>query len=267
MNPKLKKVIPLVLAAIILIGGGVFAFSKIKGDDKQAEETPKKQRLQLPENTIPVEERPYLKISPHADGRNISLEILEVKKAANAVEYELEYQAGSLLQGAFGEFDLSSLPATEQILLGSCSAGGACTYHEDVQGGTLRTQYDGPEPYALKSRWKYIINSDREPAHSSQDAMFQIESPALANQSYLIIFNTAGFPEGLTGTPVSEFYSVTAANTLTGTADLTIRSQEEGELTIVGYDGSEWHEFETETDGKMASASVDLMELYLVIKK
>lgn len=264
----MKKKLPFIIVAVLLvIGGGIFAFSKMKSKPTAAEETTTKKRIEEPTNIIPVADRPYIKVIPHRDGHKVSLKIVAVKKDATSVEYELEYQAGSLLQGAFGQLDLDSLPAQKEILLGSCSAGGACTYHEDVRGGTLLTRFNGSQSYALKSRWKYIINSTNETAFSSQDAKFQIESTDLAKQSYIVIFNTAGYPEGLKTEPVSELYALTTDSKLGGTADLTIRAQEEGELTIMGYDGEEWTEFETTTDGKMATAEVELMELYTVTKK
>jgi len=34
----------------------------------------------------------------------------------------------------------------------------------------------------------------------------------------------------------------------------------------MGYNGSVWQEFETTVDGKMATAEVELMELYTVTK-
>ena len=105
-----------------------------------------------------------------------------------------------------------------------------------------------------------------ETAFSSQDAKFQIESDDLENNRLLIIFNTAGYPEGLEQAPVAELYSLTSSGKIAGEAELTIRAEEEGDLMIVGYDGEEWHEFETAVDGKMATATVELMELYTVIQ-
>jgi hypothetical protein len=262
----MKKKLPLILVVLLVIGGGIFAFAKSRSKPTATDEPTKKKRIEEPTNIIAVADRPYIQILPHSDGHNLSLEVVEVKKDATSVEYELEYQAGSLLQGAFGQLSFDSLPATKKILLGSCSAGGACTYHEDVQGGTLLTRFNGPESYALKSRWKYIINSKGEMAFSSQDAKFQIESKGLAKQSYLVIFNTAGYPTGLESEPVSDLYSMTTASKLSGSGELTIRAEEEGELMIMGYDGSKWQEFKTTTDGKMATATVDLMELYVVVK-
>lgn len=262
----MKKKLPVILVILLLVGGGIFAATRMKSKPEPTKETTKKKRIEEPKNIISVSERPYLKILPQSDGHNITLEVISVKKDATKVEYELEYQAGSLLQGAFGQLDLDSFPASTDILLGSCSAGGACTYHEDVKGGKILTRFTGSETYALESRWKYIINSDNETAFSSQDAKFQLKSDDLAKTSYIVIFNTAGYPAGLDSKPVAELYSLTTNNKLSGKAELSIRAQEEGELTLVGYDGKKWHKFKTTSDGKMATATVDLMELYTVVK-
>lgn len=262
---KNKKLIIIGLVVLVVLTGGYFLLQKGK---TAKEETPtQKKKLSLPTNIIHVEERPYLAIKPLADGRNLEISAYSLVKEATSVEYELEYQAGTLLQGAFGELNLTTLPATTKILLGSCSAGGACTYHEDVKGGSLLTRFiGGDEPYALKSDWKYIDNKAKETAFSSKDAKFQIESKTLANQRYLIIFNTPGYPEKVPGTVVSEVYSLETSNNLTGQAELTIRANEEGDLKIAGWDGSKWSTIEGTVDGKMITATVDLAPLYVVIK-
>ncbi|HCR81128.1 MAG: hypothetical protein UY13_C0002G0351 [Candidatus Pacebacteria bacterium GW2011_GWB1_47_8] len=260
---KNKKIIMSLLVLLALIGG----FFWWRGRTTTPEETKQKQKLTLPNNVIPGAERPYLSIEPLADGRNVEITIHNLKKDAQEMEYELEYQAGTLLQGAFGTLDLASLPATAQILLGSCSAGGACTYHEDVKGGTLLTRYTGgSEPYALKSDWKYIDNSTRETAHSSKDAKFQIDGRNLGQQRYLIIFNTPGYPEGIPGEIVSENYALTASGVLSGKVELTMRANEEGELKIAAWDGSKWVTYEGKVDGKMITATVDLVEVYVVVR-
>lgn len=256
-----------IIVAVLLVSGGVFAYLKMSGD-KMVEQVQddKKKKVSQPVNMIPVEERPYLRIVP-IDGRNLDLVAEVIKKPADLLEYELEYQAGSLLQGAFGELELDSLPATTRILLGSCSAGGACTYHENVKGGTLVTRYAGANEYALKQEWRYIENVGKDTGVSSKDAKFQLDAKSLAQQRVIIVFNSPGYPEGLTGTPVSDPYSLEVMGTLSGEGELTIRANEEGNLMIMGWDGSKWHEFETTVDGKEAKATVDLMKLYLIVKK
>jgi hypothetical protein len=262
-----KKLIIGILVVLVAIGG--LLWWRNRSADSNVSETERRQKITLPTNEIPVKERPYIAIRPLADGRNLEIYLHDLKKDASEVEYELEYQAGTLLQGAFGSLEIDDLPSSTRVLLGSCSAGGACTYHEDVRGGTLLTRYTGgDEPYALKSDWKYIDNSDRETAFSSKDAKFQLESASLARQGYLIIFNAPGVPdpENLPGEIVSEIYSLATSGSFSGEGDLTIRANEEGELKIAAWDGSEWTTYEGKVDDKMITATVDLAELYVVVK-
>jgi len=262
-NKKLLSI--LLLIGVVVLGGITFAYSKMKSGSKQAEEaTPKKKRVSLPE--VEYSQAPYVLIEP-VDSHNISLSVIAIKQSAQSAEYELEYQAGSLLQGAFGELDLGSLPVSEKILLGSCSAGGACTYHEDVQGGSLLARFTGGESdYQAKADWKYIDNAAKETEFSSKDGKFQLVAKTLASHRYLIIFNGFGYPTGLTGTADSSAYTLTTSSKLSGQADLTIRANSEEATKIVGYDGATWHEFTTTKDGKMLTATVDLMQTYLAVK-
>ncbi len=260
----MKKPIIAIVGVLILIIGGV-AFWRLKPSQEAEVKTPEKKRIVQPVNIIPQEERPYISIAPQADGRNIIIAINSIQKAAKEVEYELEYQAGTLLQGAFGSIELTSIPATEKILLGSCSAGGACTYHEDVRGGSLTATFGGAEDYSLKTDWKYIDNQAKESSFSSKDAKFQIEATALAKTRYLIISNSSGIPSGYEGSIASEPYSLELSTAVSGEATLSIRSTSEESLTILGWDGKNWERFETTQDGKLATATVTILPLYVVV--
>lgn len=263
----MKKAVPVIGALVVLglVGFGVYSYTKKPAAVQ--EEPQQKKKVAEPVNVIPVSERPYLTITPHADGRNLTIAVEALNKDATGVEYELEYQAGTLLQGAFGQFDLDSTPASEKVLLGSCSAGGSCTYHEDVKGGSLLTRYEGPTNYAVQSDWKYFENTAKESSFASRDSLFHIESKDLSSIGYIVIFNTAGAPKELPGTLVSELYSLTASETLSGEATLTIRTKEEGAFAIVGWDGTAWKELQTTSEGKTATATGDLFELYAVVVK
>jgi len=260
---KNQKVIAGIVAVLVLLGVGVGVYSTTRKPAEVVEETTKKKKTVRNYNVIDVDERPYVKIVP-VDARNISIVVDTLKKPAATVDYELEYQTGTLVQGAFGQIELTSVPATEKILLGSCSAGGSCTYHEDIKGGELRAFFEGSETFDLKSDWKYIEN-DGETAFTSKDAFFQIESKDLASANLLVIYNSPGYPGELEGTLASEIYSLTSNRLLSGSAELTIRAKQEGTLTIMGWDGSKWQQFETTTDGKAATATVELMEAYVVV--
>ncbi len=269
MQKKFYPIIIVTVLAVLVIGGGIFAFFKLQPSKIASEPTQTvKKKITLPFNVIALADRPLVSIEPQADGRNIVIGVAEVRKDALEAEYELEYQAGTLLQGAANVFSLNEVPTTQKILLGSCSAGGACTYHEDVKGGTMIMTFSGgAEPYALKSDWKYWDNKAKETEVSSRDAKFQLSSQDLARQRYLIVFNAFGVPGKVPGTAVSSPYNLSSSGTLTGSGKLTLRTNEDGGTTIIGWDGSAWKEFPTTVNGKELTATVDLLPLYLAIKK
>ena len=173
-----KLIVGGLIALVVIGGGGWLGYTKFwRKTNSGVTDQPKKKKISEPVNVIAVDQRPYLQILPVADGRNLDLRIVSLQKPATSLEYELEYQAGSLLQGAFGQIDLNSLPTSKRILLGSCSAGGACTYHQDIKGGTLVGKFIGAENYSLKQDWRYFDNYGfRETQFASKDAKFQIES-------------------------------------------------------------------------------------------
>ncbi len=265
MNKKI--LIPAVIALLVLVIGGVFVFSKIGKSTPAADTTPTKKSAPEQVNTIPVAERPFIQIHPESDGRNVTLTVVSLKKSASETEYELEYQAGTLLQGAFGKLSLESLPSSIKILLGSCSAGGACTYHTDIQGGTLLTRYADETKYALKSDWRYFDNTTKSAEVASKDAKFQLTSPELAKQRYSIVFNTPGYPEGLEGAVVSEIYALETSSALKGTGDLTIRANQDGATHVAVWDGAEWSYVTATVDGKTITTEVPLAVAYLAVTK
>ncbi len=265
----------LIIGAVIVLGvlvlgiAGFFIFQSTKKTTQtETTQQPARRKISEPVNEIAVADRPYLKLIPKADGRNIEIAAIEIKKPASAMEFELEYQAGTLLQGAFGQLEIDTLPASTQLMFGSCSAGGACTYHTDIKGGTLLARFEGEDKYAVKQDWRYFDNAKRETTLASKDAKFQLESKSLAAVRFSIVYNTPGYPgsaSDLGGTLVSEIYSLTASSALTGTGTLSIRANEEGTLSIIGYNGSSWKKFDTTVDGKTATATVELMEAYAVV--
>lgn len=265
-----KKFIPIAIVILVaIIAGTLFLASRMLGNKESTpEQAPIKKKISLPVNTISISERPIVFISPKADGHNIVINLESINKEAQEVEYEIEYQSGSLIQGASNTLDLKSLPLTENIFMGSCSAGGACTYHEDVKGGSLQMNFlGGAEPYAVKSDWKYIDNKAKETEISSRDAKFQLSSKDLMNNRYLIIFNSYGLPEGLSGTLVSNAYSLSSSNDLKGTLDIIIRANEDGGTIIMGWDG-EWKEIPTQAEGRTLKASkAPIMKIYAAVKR
>ncbi|MDH5533865.1 MAG: hypothetical protein OEX81_05590 [Candidatus Pacebacteria bacterium] len=272
MKTNNKKLPLIIVAIVLLLGGGIFAVSKMGGSKPTEQTESKKKKTVLePKNIIDVAMRPYVMLSPVSGGHHINIKIVEVPKEATEVEYELEYQSGTLLQGFGDLLKLDTLPVSTQKLFGSQSAGGAITYHEDIKGGSLQLRFIGSENYVLKQDWRYFENKTKETTFSSKDAKFQIDSDDLALNRLVLIYNTPGVPKGIDeGMMIaSDAYSLTSASKVSGDANtVSIRANEEGELTLMGYDGTSWTELDSEVEGKVVTAEdVSLMELYVVVKE
>lgn len=271
ISPALKTKLPVIIGGIVVVLLILFFSLKIFSQKKPTETQPEpKKKTKVEEiNVIPVEERPYLYLTPLIDGKNVEITLVYVKKPAQEAEYELEYQAGTLLQGAFGALKLTELPFTEKILLGSCSAGGACTYHTDIKGGSLLTRFiTGADKYVLKSDWRYFDNTNKSNQLASKDAKFQLTADSLSKQRYAIVFNTPGFPQGLEGTIASDIYSLQTSSVISGKGKVTIRANQEGaNLQIGTWNGQTWQYYSGTIEGKSIAAEVELAELYLVVLK
>lgn len=269
MKKKQLLIIIPISIVILLIVLGFAVVNKIKKATKVEvkKEEPVKKRITEPVNVIPVSERPYLKIIPTADGKHLNIIVQTEKKSASSYDFELEYQSGTVLQFAMNTLILDQIPNSYELLLGSCSAGGACSYHEDIKGGTMLARFiTDQDKYTVKSDWVYVYKAKANNEYSSKDAKLQFTSNDI-KASFLVIYNTPGYPMGLSSEPVSEIYSLTASSELSGKANLTLRINEEKEAVIMGYNGTSWQEFPTTRNGKDLTAEVDLMEAYTAVAK
>ena len=169
-----------------------------------------------PVNTVDIKDRPYVTLAPtvggrHPLGQEVTLTIHSVTLGSTLVEYELEYQAGTLIQGAFGTIDLNkeTPPVNKDLLFGSCSTGGKCAYHKDVTGGTLILRFKGgSQNFALKGEWNVQNMSERAGKFSSRDAKFQLEvaKAGLPANSLIVIAQTMGLPKPVEGEIVAGPY-------------------------------------------------------------
>lgn len=265
----MKKVVLIVVPVVILLGLAIWFFAfKGKSSKMAASPTPKP-KLSLPENVIPVSERPYVMIEPTA-AREVAFSVNDVKKSAKSVDFELEYSAAEKEEAAIGSITFNGKPPYKKtVLLGSQSGGGKITYHEGVTGGTLAlTFYD--ENYKLSNEWAYIDN--RKPStgsFGSRDGKFSMETAKLLKSSpFVIIYNNPGLPKNVDQALLAGPYSISVPSGLpTGKVTLTLRLSEAKPATIMGWDGTAWKTYTTKTDGKSATATVDLLPTYIAVEK
>ena len=217
-------------------------------------------------NTIDITERPYLTLVPTNNGRSVTLTLHKMGKSASKGEFEVEYQSGTLLQGFGGRLNLEELPDVQEYLLGSCSAGGKCSYSENVTGGALTLRFTADEKFALKNEWSFLENKQKSDTLTSRDAKFTLQGKGVASVTHWTVLQTPGYPAAVEK-PLSLPYAVGALKTPKGDMKVSIRLTEDVTAAqIMGWDGKAWKPLKTTVADRVASAaSPTLYESYIAV--
>ena len=260
---KNKKLLAGIGVVLVLILGGWWWFGR--GGEV---ETPRAERPKQPVNVIPIEERPYVTLQPLVGRNLLEVTIHTLPKEAETVELILEYDRNKgVMDAVLYTYLLTSIPYTDEAFLGSKSAGGHTTYHDDVIGGMIVMNFEDSD-YALEFPWRYIDSEDSYEQLSTTDGRFQLvlEKPIL--KSKVIVMETSGLPSEVEGEFIAGPYFVSTVGDLPDTtASIQIRILEDSDsVTILGWDGEEWVEYETSVDGKTVTAEGPLLSTFVVVK-
>lgn len=255
----------------VLMGSLLFAGCKKAPSASNAGPTPRARKADVNVNQEPVANRPFVTLTPRGDGHAITVNVIALKKPSTDLEYEIEYNSGSLVQGAFGQLtlDANKLPVNKEVLLGSCSTGGKCAYNADVTGGTLTLRFSNPD-YTLKNEWSFAEVAKAGGAFSSRDGRFTLDtSKAKLKTGNVIVFQSPGFPGTLASDPLVGPYAVGVNTTITGTPTVSVRVPSDvTSASLMGWDGKVWKELSSKIDAnKQLSVTGALQEAYVVIKK
>ena len=267
----MKKILVIFIILAILTGGGFFAYQKFFQKEK-AEETKKVITKKKPQiNLLELEKRPFVILLPRIDGHELFVTIDGLKMGEDSVEYELEYQAGTMLQGAFGRIDFQEepVPVTKKLLLGSCSKG-KCKYDEDVSGGSLTLYFEGKEDYGVKGEFTLNKMSEKKGVFSSKDEKISLDvgKTGLASGTFVVVLDTIGLPEEINtkvlAGPIGFF---TASEQSIKKATLTFKEIKEDitDAKILCWNEKEWQEYEVETEGEEASAQIGQLGTFILV--
>lgn len=222
-------------------------------------------------NTIPLEDRVYATLSIKHDGsrpvgRELVLSIAD-SKGASTIEYDVEVQAGTTIQGGGGEIDpkKEKAPFIKDIFLGTCSAGGACSYYKDVKGGMFVVRFKGSPVGSLKGEWSFA-EPGNDGKFSSRDAKFQVNAPKLKS-SFVLISQALGLPKPVEGEIIAGPYHLDVTATVTGDMELSMRLTEEVETaTLWRWDGKKYQKISVVVSAKTLTATIAEFGTYLVTK-
>lgn len=264
----MKKYLKFIIPGVIVLAIIAWIYWPAKNKKEEIVQTSTRKVEQI--NKLAIKDRPYVVLTPRADGKEVTLIIDKVTNATNA-EYELEYTAGSMIQGVFGELDFATegLPLSKDLLFGSCSKG-KCRYDENVSGGSLTIRFEGgDEPYTLKSDFNLQMMADREGVFTSKDIKASLDvGTSLSSSTYVVVQNTMGLPGAIKEEVIAGPYAFIATNStpLKG-AELTIKSKDDlTDAKLMYWDGKVWEELKTETNEGQISASVSSLGTFILVR-
>ncbi|KKU14669.1 MAG: hypothetical protein UX21_C0013G0002 [Microgenomates group bacterium GW2011_GWC2_45_8] len=264
----MKKPALIIISLICLIGLIWLIISKKSTPTSPTAE----QAVDLPINTIPLTDRPFITLSPDSTGRSLDISISGAPKEGN-MEYEMIYNASGKQEGALGSIFLGSEKQliVKSILLGSKSGGGKVTYHEGVTGGSLTVTYGLPAQAGetrLKESWNYLHFDLTDPTISSTDGRFSMTFPktSLKKDSVIITMKTFGYDK--TGLPAETSvkagpYGYFTQTPIKGSAQISLKlpAGEHVNPTIFEWNGSAlpaqagWKKLTTKLAGDTVSAT------------
>jgi hypothetical protein len=251
----MKKPTIITLVAILLVIVVGFIFFTKKSSNKPAT-TVEETKVDLPINTIPVAERPFITLSPDSTGRSLNIS-LSGAPSEGSMEYEMIYNASGKQEGALGSIYLGTekQPITKSILLGSKSGGGKITYHEGVTGGSITLTYGETR---LKESWNYLHFDQGDPSFSTTDGKLSVtlNKTALKKDSVIITMKTFGYPK-IEGKVVAGPYGYFTQTPIKGSAmvELKLPAGEHVNPTIYEWNGTSWKKLATKLVGDTVSAT------------
>jgi hypothetical protein len=278
----MKKYLPYIIVLIIAIVG--FAGYKVisKPQEEEKPDIPTRPKIENI-NQLLLEQRPYILIEPKSKTRpqdlgywiTVSFYNDNIKNYTG-VDYDVEYQAGTLIQGFRHSLDFSKEepPYSKESFFGSESRG-KYYYHENMIGGNIVFQLfkkDGSYD-ALKTNFNIQSMEEKQGVFTSNDvkAVLKVGDNEIADNVWIVIASTLGLPAPIEGEIISEPYGFYAHQPIEfKEATLTVKSSKDlTNAQILGWDSDneEWVEYETTIKDSEAEAEIDSLGTYILVNK
>lgn len=261
-----KSTLIIILATGLVIAG--FLFIKHRSTNSSSSNQVPTKAPPAPVNLIPISQRPYVTLKPLSSRNDLQLTIQNLIKDAKSVEVALEYDRNKgVMDAVLKQFTFTSFPFQDKLFLGSKSAGGHITYHDDVVGGSLTLTFEGgSERYALKVPWRYLDTASKYSELSTQDGKFQVQFTTPWQTPKYVVMQSPGLPANISGSVLAGPYLFRGVGELPQTTlNLTIRLPEAAaSARLYGWDGSAYQPLDSKLANKTLTATVQSFETYLV---
>ena len=144
-NNKQLYIIAAVLALVLI---GIIAFIVLKGKKQTVQQADTTGQTKKQQEIIPtVDSSVSVEVAGKPDKKHFGMKVQGIPSGTKSMEYEITYQTkDGGLPGISSSFDLKPDQDTyekDDFLLGTCSTGGKCVYHEVVSPLSVTIKFIG----------------------------------------------------------------------------------------------------------------------------
>lgn len=237
MDSARNKYIIAGIAFVLITIAVYFLFIFQKGDrgiSKKSEEGEQKEVTE-----IALADRPFVTLTPTADGAEIIISIENMAKF-DRIEYELTYLADNpqspgtkITRGATGtDVNTQDAKYKKSVLLGTASRG-VRSPDTGIEGGKLvMHMFTAEEEFLSETDWTFEKIGSIAATVKSANSNFEVEVPSFGRDYWLIVADTLGVPPNPTDfalvevvLPVYGTFSVAPTFKGTGTVSIKVENQ------------------------------------------
>ncbi len=276
--PMKKNKILIIVSLLLALGIGAFFLFRNNNAPVEETEQPEEKRQVQNINTKAIKERPYLSLTPSANGGEIFLSLNNYQ--AQMAEYEIEYQAandagGTIIQGGIGRIDLSkaSNPTEPKEFCFCSQSKGVKKYDTGVSAGSYFIHFSGGvEEYSLKGDFTIGKYADEDSVFTSRNskAILEIPQNEVSANTPIIVADPLGLPGNIDKEIVEGPYAFFApSGTEINEANLTMRTKEDTtNLQLYAWNNQteEWEKLEFDTEDTTITAEVEMLTTYILVR-
>ena len=202
-------------------------------------------------NKLDYSSRPLFLLTEHSTGKLLTLYLDQTDQLESAT-VDLEYLSGDLLKGARSTFSsLGSEPLSQAFLLGSCSAGGKCSFDKELISGSSKLRLSlkkGTTQHILKGGFVFVDSEEV----TTTDGRFTY-TPA-STTGYQLLVDTLGLPAGLDSDPYLYPLAITSTSSKIS-GDMVVKVKNVTSVMI--YDGEEYQSVDFESQADQITFTLD----------
>lgn len=200
MNPAHRTKYIIAAVAFVIIAAIIyFLFIFQKGEKGISKRSDDGEQRQVEELT--VTERPFVTLTPTADGAEIIISI-ENMASFDAIEYELTYLADNpqssgvkITRGATGtDVNTKDVKYKKSILLGTASRGVRSPDTGITDGKLIMHMFKGEEEFLSETDWTFERVGASSVTIADKTGNFEITVPSFGKDYYIIVADTVGVP-------------------------------------------------------------------------